>query len=149
MVWYGRYSPTTGALEQGASLLTRLSSGSGNSISVQAIMADQYGAIFLAGDASCCFHNRNTRQIAGVAVGPYASGEAYLLTVSPDFRQRLVWTPFAGPGGAASSPATAVSVRGDTAAIGIIVKSGALITAHALQPTPGSAQDGYIAVWRP
>ena len=149
MVWYGRYSPTTGALEQGSSLLTRLSSGSGNAIGVQAIMADEYGAIFLAGDASCCLQTRNTRQIAGVTVGPYASGEAYLLTVSPDSRQRLVWTPFAGPGGAGSSPATAVSVRGNTAALGITIKSGALITAHALQPAPGSTQDGYIAVWRP
>lgn len=149
MVWYGRYSPATGALEQGASLLTRLSAGGGNSIAVRAIMADQYGSMFIAGDASCCLHNRNTRQIANVTVGPYASSEAYLLTVSPDFRQRLVWTPFAGAGGAANSPATGVSVRGNTAAIGITFKGGALITANALQLAPGSAQDGYIAVWRP
>lgn len=149
MIWYGRYSSTTGALEQGSSLLTRLSAGSGNSIGVQAIMADQYGYIFLAGEVSCCLHNRNTRQVASMTVGPYAGNEAYLLTVSPDFRQRLVWTPFAGAGGAANSPATAVSVRGNTAAIGITFKSGALITSNAFQSAPGSTQDGYIAVWRP
>lgn len=149
MIWYGRYSPATGVLEQGSSLLTRLSAGGGNSIGVQSIMADQYGSIFLAGDASCCLQSRNTRQIAGVTVGSYASGEAYLLTVAPDFRQRLVWTPFAGPGGAGGSPATGVSVRNGVAAIGITFKSGALITSNPLQPAPGSAQDGYIAVWRP
>lgn len=149
MTWFGRYNPATGDLERGSSLLTRLSSGRGNSITPRAIAADESGNVLLAGDTACCLPSREARQIGGVAVGPYSGGEAYLAVLRSDFRERLVWTPFAGSSGAGGSPAAGVAVRGGTAALGITLNNGSLITANAIQPTPGTLPDGYIAVWRP
>lgn len=149
MTWYGRYDPATGNLAQGSSLLTRLSSGKGNSISARAITADEAGRVYVAGDAACCIQNRNARQIGGTTVGPYEIGEAFLLVVSPDLRQRLVWTPFTGGASAGGSPATGVAVRNGTAALTINLTKGALITNNAFQPGPSTLPDAYIAVWRP
>ena len=39
------------------------------------------------------------RTISGTAVGPYGGGEAFLLVVQPDLRQRVVWTTFTAPAG--------------------------------------------------
>jgi hypothetical protein len=154
MTWFGRYDPASGALELGSSLLTRLSSGRGNSIVVKAIAADETGQVFLAGDTACCLQNRDTRQVAGTTVGSYEGGEAFVLVVTPDLKQRLVWTPFAGPGtSAGGSPAVGIGTRGEMAAVAITLNQTTgsarrlITTAGALQAAPGGGADGYLAVW--
>jgi hypothetical protein len=151
MTWYGRYNPANGALLQGQSLLTRLNnSGKGNSIKPYAIMADEQGRVFVAGDMACCIANRSALQIAGQPVGGYQSGEAFFLAVSPTFEERIVWTPFTQEGGAAGgSPALGVSVRDGNAAVAIRVGAEkSLITHNALQTISPGGAEGYVAAWR-
>ncbi|MBA3471025.1 MAG: hypothetical protein H0T53_15430 [Herpetosiphonaceae bacterium] len=150
IIWYGRYNPADGSLEKGQSALTRKDDGKGNSIGIKTIAADEAGRIYLGGDAYYQIHNRAARQVAGTTVGPYASGEAYLLVVSADLRERHIWTGFAGPAvSAGGSPVVGVAVRKGIAAIAITLNNGRLITtANALQPSPGPLADGYLAVWR-
>ncbi|HEU4324716.1 MAG TPA: hypothetical protein VFS21_16345 [Roseiflexaceae bacterium] len=152
MTWFGRYSPTTGALEQGSSLLTRLSSGRGNSIAPTGITADEQGRVYLAGGTACCLPNRDRLTVGGVAVGAYASDEAYLVMLTPDLRTRLHWTPLAGPSPASAggSPATGIAVRNGVAAVSLTFSPSAgrgLITVRPLQPAPGGGTDAYLAVW--
>jgi hypothetical protein len=155
IIWYGRFNPNTGALILGQTILTRLSSGSGNSIGTNAIMADEAGRVFIAGSSFATLKNRDTRQVDGTTVGNYEGGEPFFLAVQPDFQQRIVWSPFAAPGtSAGGSPASAVAVRDGLAAVGINLDreekaSRALITTgNALQAAPDAKQDGYLAVWR-
>jgi hypothetical protein len=150
MTWYGRYNPADGSLLLGQSLLTRLSSGRGNSIAPRAIMADEQGRVFVAGQMFCCIANRDALQIAGQPVGGYQSGEPFFLAVQPDFEQRIVWTPFTAAGGeGGSSPAVGVSARDGNAAVAIDVDAGkSLITHNALQSLPTGGTEGYVAAWR-
>ncbi len=156
MAWLGRFNLSNGQLEQGQSLLTRLTSNDrGNSISIRAIAADEQGRVVIAGDTACCIMDRDTRQVAFTTVGGYEIGEAYVLTLSADFRARTAWTVFTAPGtSAGSSPANGVALRGGKVAMAATLNQGTgatrgLITFKALQPTLGSAtaSDGYLAVW--
>lgn len=148
MSWYGRFNPQDGALLVGQSLLTRLSSGRGNSISIRSITADQSGNLYISGSTSASIENRNTRQVVGTTVGNYSGGEPYFLVVSSDMRQRHIWSPFAAPGtSAGDSPATAVAVRNGTVAIGITLNKGALITQAPLAPQPAALSEAYLAIW--
>lgn len=153
MAWYGRFNPTNGELELAQSLLTRLSSGSGNSISINAIAADETGRVFVAGTSFASLQNRDERQVAGITVGGYEGGEPYFLAVRADFSQRIVWSPFAAPGtSAGGSPASGVGVRDGVAAVAITLNpkdggSRGLITHNALQDTQSSLPDAYLAVW--
>lgn len=156
IAWFGRFNPVDGALEQAQSLLVRnTSDDKGNSISIKAITADANGNVFIAGDSACCLKDRSMLQVNGTTVGNYELGEGYLLSVSPDFKTRLAWTAFAAPGtSAGGSPAQAVAVRGDLAALTVTFnpttgKQRGLITANALQAAPGSlaASDGYVVIW--
>lgn len=155
IAWFGRFNPEDGALELAQGLLTRRTSDNkGNSVSIRAIAADERGRVFLAGDAACCIKNRDQQRIAGVAVGPYEAGEGYVALISDDFRQRLLWTPYAGPtisGG--SSAAHALAVRNGnvlTVAKLNLDKPRSLITVNAIQPTPGGStgSEGYLLLWR-
>jgi hypothetical protein len=151
MTWYGRYNPADGSLILGQSLLTRRTSdGKGNSIAPRAIMADEQGRVFVAGQMFCCIANRDALQIAGQPVGGYQSGEPFFLAVSPDFEERIVWTPFTQAGGAAGgSPAVGVSARDGNAAVAIDVDADkSLITHNALQALPLGGNEGYVAAWR-
>lgn len=149
MLWYGRYSPADGALELGQSLLTRKGDGSGNSIGVKAIAADESGRVYIGGDAYFQIQNRSTRQINGATVGAYEGGEAYLLVTSADLRQRHIWTPFVAPGASAGgSPVQAVAVRDGRVAIAATLAKGRHITtAEAVQPQPGALPDAYLGIW--
>ncbi len=148
MAWFGRFHAADGTLLQSQSLLTRLSNGRGNSISILAITADEYGNVFIAGSTSASIQNRDTRQVAGITVGSYAGGEPYFLVISSNLRQRHIWSPFAAPGGSAgNSPANGVAVRRGTAAIAITLTQGGLITKPPLNPTPAELSDAYLAIW--
>lgn len=157
MMWFGRYNSADGALEAGSSLLTRLTSGKGNSIVARAITADENGRVFLAGDTACCLPNRDKLTISGTPVGPYEGGEAFLAVISADLKKRPVWTAFAAPDvSAGGSPAVGVAVRGPVAAVALTLNAPTnagqvrkLITYEALQPAPATLPDAYVAVWNP
>jgi hypothetical protein len=155
--WFGRFNPADGSLTLAQALLTRRTSDNrGNSVSIRAIAADARGQVFLAGDAACCIKNRDQQRVAGIAVGPYESGEGYVAVIGADFQQRLIWTPYAGPalpGG--SSAARALAVRnGKVLAVATLsldqTKPRSLITVNAIQPVPGGPVDaeGYLLLWR-
>ncbi|MGQ9549513.1 MAG: hypothetical protein ACUVWS_12865 [Roseiflexus sp.] len=155
IAWFGRFNPEDGSLELAQGLLTRRTSDKkGNSVSIRAIAADERGRVFLAGDAACCIRNRDQQRIAGTPVGPYELGEGYVALVSEDFRQRLVWTPYAGPtisGG--SSGANALAIRNGnvlTVAKLNLNKPRSLITVNAFQPAPGGStgSEGYLLLWQ-
>lgn len=144
ITWYGRYNPATGALLSGQFLLARLPSTKGNTIRPRAIMADQNGRVYLGGISCAYIQNRNGQQIAGAAVGTYSGCESFLLIVTPDLRQRLVWTVFTGPGSGHSSVVAAIGVRNGIAAVSIGLSGGTLLTTNALQSQPSGA---YMATW--
>lgn len=156
MAWFGRFNPTNGNLELAQSLLTRLSSGRGNSISIRALDADETGNLFIAGDAACCIQNRDRLQFAGQSLGNYESGEAHFLALSSDFQRRMVWTAFAASGNSAGgSPANGVAVRAGVVALAATFnpQNGAiraLVTLSPLQGAPGGAgtTEGYAVFWK-
>lgn len=161
MAWFGRFNPADGALELSQSILTRLSSGKGNSIGVSAIAADAQGRVFIGGGAACCIKNRpgdSTPQqlsVGGVTVGSYEGSEGYLLALSADLKTRLAWTVFAAPGtSAGGSPIESLAVRDGKVALGATLNqnSGAtrrLITYQPLQAQPASTStsEGYFVLW--
>lgn len=119
LAWYGRFDPATGTLELGQWLLTRLSDGKGNSISIRALDAAADGTLLIAGDTAASIQGRTGMQLGGVTLGGYESGEPFLLLVRPDFRQRLIWTALAAPGtSAGGSPAGAAAISGTALAVG-------------------------------
>jgi hypothetical protein len=154
MAWFGRFNPADGSLERAQSLLTRLSSDRGNSISIKALAADAGGKLYVVGDTACCIKDRDGSAISGTTVGAYESGEGYFLAVSAGFRERLRWTPFTAPGGSAGgSPLVGVAVRDGVVALAgtLNVKAGTqrgLITVAPLQAQPGSAtaSEAYLVV---
>jgi hypothetical protein len=148
ITWYGRFNPADGTLEKGQTILTRLGSGAGNSIVPRAITADEAGNVYIAGDTAFAIQNRSARSIGGVNVGSYELGEAFLLVVSADLRQRIIWTPFTGTMSAGGSPATGVAARRGTIVTTITLSKGNLITRNAFQPNPATLPDGYLAVWQ-
>jgi hypothetical protein len=146
MLWFGRFNPADGALELGQSVLTRLSSGRGNSIGAQAITADADGTVYIGGAASAAIANRDKVTISGAPIGPYGATDAYVLVVSPDFTQRKHWVAFAGPSGGRGG-VSGVAVRNGMAALAATLSEGAFITRNALQPGPAGGTDAYLAVW--
>lgn len=140
ITWYGRYNPSNGDLEQGQIILTRLSSGGGNTIRPRGIDADANGTVYVSGVAACCIADRDSQQLGGQAIGGYTGGESYLLVVSPNLRERLYWTPFPGGGGAS------VAVRNGTAALATTSEKDELVTLNAIQDNPASLPDAYLTV---
>jgi hypothetical protein len=141
MTWYGRYDLNTGDLIKGQSLLTRLSSGKGNSLDVRSITADERGNVYLSGGAAASIADRDTQQIEGKSVAPYTPSEGHLAIISADFTQRYVWTPIP------DADAKAFSVRNGVAAAAMSTDfTQSQITHNALQPNPGGATDAYLIV---
>ncbi|MBX0330579.1 hypothetical protein K2Z83_23255 [Oscillochloris sp. ZM17-4] len=150
LAWYGRFDPDSGALERGQWLLTRLSDGKGNSISIRAVDAAADGALLVTGDSSCCMQGRDTMQLNGVTLGGYEGGEPFALLLRPDFGARQLWTALAAPGtSAGGSPAAAAALGADRLAVGVTFgpRSAApqrgLITVAPLQAAPAGLTDGY------
>lgn len=147
MAWFARFNPLDGSLELAQSLLTRLGDDKGrkgNSITVAGMMADADGTLYLAGGAAAFIANRDAQSVGGVRVGPYG-GDAFALVVSPDFKQRRIWTVFTAPGGG-SGGAAGISIRNGVAAL-VATPAQAFITFNAVQPTSGGGKDAYLAVW--
>ncbi|MGB3295440.1 MAG: hypothetical protein WBB01_20850, partial [Phormidesmis sp.] len=83
MTWFGEYDLKTGGLVKGQSLLTRRSNGAGNSITPDAITADEQGNIYLSGKASASIENRDSQKIEGKLVSGYGASDGFLAIISP------------------------------------------------------------------
>lgn len=148
LAWYGRFDPASGTLLRGQWLLTRLSDGKGNSISIQGLAAAADGTLAVVGSAACCLQGRSTMQLFGQTLGSYESGEPFVLIVHPAFMQRYVWTALAAPGATAgSSPAIAAAMTADRIAVAVNFTpagSRALVTTgYPVFATSLGGADGY------
>jgi hypothetical protein len=148
ITWYGRYNPVDGTLLKGQFLLTRnpAQENQGNTISPAAVMADEYGRVYLAGVACNAIAKRDVQKIAGIPVAAYSGCESFVLVTRADLQQRLIWTTFTA-GGPHSATAYGISVRRGVAVAGVTLNGGSLITHNALQGNPGGAPSAYIAAW--
>ncbi|MEM9554782.1 MAG: hypothetical protein AAGC60_11020 [Acidobacteriota bacterium] len=144
---FGRFEPATGDVLKLQLLLARLSSGNGNTVVPAAIMADASGRVFVGGRAFASIQERDQQRIAGQPVGPYQSGEAFLLAVDPDFLAREVWTVFTAPGGTQNTSVVGVAERAGRVAWSIDVANDTarLLTVDALQPTRDVGTSAYLA----
>ncbi|AKG21120.1 hypothetical protein IJ00_07240 [Calothrix sp. 336/3] len=146
IIWYGRFTPSTGTLERSQFLLARLPAekgNKGNTIRARAITADEKGQVYLSGTSACCIANRDAQRINGQPVGAY-TGDTYILVTSADFKQRLVWTPFPG-----TTPGS-IAVRQGVAVVGMSQNANQtqpLVTVNPLQSKPVTLPDAYFAIW--
>lgn len=156
LAWYARFEPASGKVLLAQWMLTRLSSGSGNSIGIEAIAADAAGNVYLAGATSASIKNRSELVFAGVPVGNYEGSEPYFAAVSSDFQERQVWTAFAAPDtSAGGSPANGVAVRDGVVTIAATLnpsdkKQRGLITYKAMQAelADPASSEGYVVIWK-
>jgi hypothetical protein len=154
LAWYGRFDHATGTLLRGQWLLTRLSDGKGNSISIRGLAVAADGTLLIVGDTACCLQGRSGMQLFAQTLGGYESGEPFVLVVKSDFSQRLLWTALAAPGATAgSSPAVAAAVTSDRLAVVVnlnpnSVNSRALITTGnpPFATRPGGTDGYYVTM---
>jgi hypothetical protein len=150
--WFGRFNPADGTLERAQSLVTRLSSDRGNSISIKELTADSTGRIFIVGDTACCIRDRDGLLVNGITPGAYESGEGFFLALSADFLTRRSWVVFTAPGvSGGGSPLVGVATRGNSVALAGTFNTRAgtargLITVNALQPSFGGTAEAYLVV---
>ncbi|OAN40557.1 hypothetical protein A6A03_04405 [Chloroflexus islandicus] len=157
LAWYGRFDPATGALLRGQWLLTRLSDGKGNSITIRALAAAADGTLLVVGDTACCLQGRSAMQLFGQTLGNYELGEPFALVVSPDFGQRRLWTALAAPGATAgSSPAIAAALTNDRLVLAVNVtpntaNTRALVTVGnpVFATSNGGSEGYYLLMARP
>ncbi|RRR67915.1 MAG: hypothetical protein EI684_18275 [Candidatus Viridilinea halotolerans] len=147
MLWLGRFDPADGTLIVGQSLLTRRSDDRGNSISAGAMAAGRDGTLYLVGQAFAALANRDQGRINGMPVGSYGGGDAYVLVLTPDFRQRQLWLAWSGTDGSRGG-AVGLVVSDTTVAMVAQVSVGAFVSHNALQAAPGGGSDAYVAIWQ-
>ena len=141
MTWFGEYDLKTGGLVKGQSLLTRRSKGQGNSITPDAITADEKGNIYLSGKAFASLENRDNQKIEGQQVSGYGANDGFLAIISPDLKTRYAWTPISKAKG------TAVAVRDGVAAVVTTTNfEGRQITDNPIQGKAGGGNDGYFLI---
>ena len=141
MTWFGEYDLKTGGLVKGQSLLTRRSKGQGNSITPDAITADEKSNIYLSGNAFASLENRDDQRIEGQRVSGYGAKDGFLAIISPDLKTRYAWTPISKAKG------TAVAVRDGVAAVVTTTNfEGRQITDNPIQGKAGGKDDGYFLI---
>ncbi|MBW4522056.1 MAG: SBBP repeat-containing protein [Scytolyngbya sp. HA4215-MV1] len=98
ITYYTKLVPSTGNIVAGQFLLARLKAGGGNTIRPRAITADEQGNVYVAGASAAAIANRNpvNLSISGQAIGNYSGGDGFLLIVSPNLRNRYIWTAWTG-----------------------------------------------------
>jgi len=150
----GRFDPATGALLAAQFAVTRLSSGKGNAVRHRAVAADADGTVIIGGASACCIEGGADKTINGVPAMPGYAGGGYLLVLSPDLGERLVWTAWTGDSGGAEVSGVAAwngvmaMVETQSADRDTGMLSGTLVTSRALQSAPGGGpSDGFLAVW--
>ncbi|MEM7725412.1 MAG: hypothetical protein AAF208_03455 [Cyanobacteria bacterium P01_A01_bin.45] len=141
MIYYGQYDLGSGELIQGQSLLGRRSGDRGNTVKVYSIDATENGTVILGGTAAYGIENREELTIEEQQVNPYIALDGYIAVISPDFQERLAWTPISQ-----SSNAVAATRDGLVAVTASTNYSGNQITHNSVQSNKGSTEDGYLLI---
>ncbi|MFK8013736.1 MAG: hypothetical protein AB8B80_16980 [Marinicellaceae bacterium] len=92
--YYAKIDPINGNLIQGQFLLTRLTNGNGNSITIDSIAINQNGHMLAGGQAFASIDKRNDLTVNGTDVAPYAGADPYIINVSTDYMSRSAWHVF-------------------------------------------------------
>jgi hypothetical protein len=147
--YFAKFDPKTGMILQGQVLLTRRQPNGGGKpaqIQIKGIDADTEGNVYIAGYCEAHIKDRAEQQVAGQTVGEYHGPEPFLLSVTPDFKQRRLWTVFAKEG--CEAAAWGLSIRdGRGAIVGEVYQGEVMTTDNALQTEPVKHTDGYLVVW--
>jgi len=140
ITYFARVDPATGEVLAGQFLLTRLSSTKGNTIEPRSITADERGIVLLGGFAACCLPNRG---VDGQTLADYAGGDAWVASVSPDFKTRYFMNSLTNGGKGTIYGALARgrvwAVVGQASALPMYLKTP-------LQTGAGATSAGYSAV---
>lgn len=150
LAFIARLDPSTGALDRGVFLCPRLSNGRGNGATIEAITADENGAVLVGGGSACCIENDPPRTINGVPSLEGYAGGGFFAVLSRDFRARLHWNAFQ------NSTARAVAYGGGAFALALQQSSdrGAtqlapMLTIAPRQASPGGGEgEAFYAVGR-
>jgi hypothetical protein len=148
--YFARYDPATGKIIQGQVLLTRQKPSGGGKpaqIQIKGIDADRDGTVYITGYCEAYIKDRKAQHVAGQQVGRYYKPEIYLLVVSPNFRNRKIWTVFSRD--RCHAAAWGLGVRNGTAAlVGEVFEGRAITTDNAIRNEPPGHTDGYLVVWK-
>nr|KAG5686129.1 hypothetical protein BaRGS_025684 [Batillaria attramentaria] len=123
----GRYNPRDGAIEKGQFLVTRLSSGNGNSVSTQAVTGGKDGMLVAAQSAVASLENRDAQTVNGQDTAGYGGSDATLFVSSPDFQKRLVWNQFQKTTGHSSGVAVGANVVNGKTRVSFLMRSKSVI----------------------
>ena len=100
ILYYAQLDPRSGDVLRGQFAIPRLVSKKnlGNSFRAKDgdLAVDEAGNVYLVGASACCIPNGRLLKIAGQTPGARYAGGAALLIVTPDFRERRLWTTFGG-----------------------------------------------------
>lgn len=129
-LYYAIINSSNGNVERGQMTFPRTSSYDGNTKKAQdgSLYVDSRGVVYIgAGTTAATIEGRNLKRFNNgtTAVGTYSDGDTAILIVSPDFRERMVWTAFARPEGSAGGPGgTGSGVPGRGLVTGIAINNG-------------------------
>lgn len=155
--YFARFDPATGDHEGGQFLVSRKANLGEDPAAAEANAAPpDYatalpdGTMVVVGSSAYLLEQHDAKSIDGTKLGGYIAYEAYVLIVSPDFKERLAWTPFTATG--PSSVAAVAVGDGGAAALfgqsGEALAKGTLITVDALQPAPGGGDgEAWLTVF--
>ena len=150
ITYFARLDPLNGRIDAGSFLLSRLSSGRGNTIRPRAIAADASGRLYVAGVSAASIQNRASLRLNGQTLADYAGGDAYFLVVSADLRTRLQWNVLSDGG---TGEIRAIGVNGNTLVMAARVDSSSTTSGKSLFSTNGAqssfagAKAGHFAVF--
>ncbi|MFP3938153.1 MAG: SBBP repeat-containing protein [Phycisphaerae bacterium] len=147
--YFAKYDPKSGEILQGQVLLCRErpdGGGKPTQIQIKGIDADEDGNVYIAGYCEAYIKDRDKQRVAGEQVGEYHAPEVFLLSVTPDFSQRRVWTVFSREDCEAAAWALAVR-NGWGAFVGEVYQGEVITTDNALQTAPAEHTDGYLVIW--
>ncbi|MGF1492147.1 MAG: hypothetical protein ACFBSC_06795 [Microcoleaceae cyanobacterium] len=148
--FHARIDDETGEVEQGQFIVTRLSNGNANSFTPISITADEAGNVYIGGASAASIENRDSRTINGQPVGAYTLGEPAIVSLTPDYQERLIWTPLTESGDADGSKGqiNGFAVKeGRAVILGTITQPDVATVVGALNPDPLGGQDAYLATW--
>lgn len=144
--YVAKFNPGTGEQVKGSFILSRLTSGRGNTVRFTAVTADEQGRVYVGGTTAAHLKDRVLQKINGMPIGTYSGGEGFVLLLSPDFGTRLKWTAFTKNG---SSTGAAIAVRqGRAAFAGTSGTDAVMMTVNPVQPAKGGLKDAFLASWQ-
>ncbi len=148
ITYYTRLVPATGEILAGQFVLSRLSSGGGNTIRPRAITADELGNVYIGGASAAAIANRSpvNLTISGQPIGAYSGGDGFLFVAAPDLKSRRIWTTWTGSTSGSTATVMGVGVFQNSAAI-VSTSNGSAITVNPLQTTNRGGSDIFFSVF--